>query len=350
MENLLQVWIYNSFDQGSEGGSEAGAMYLAASMLSHSCSPNAAWHMDEANSFILHARKPIREGEEVTIPYLSPADLCLPTGDRREILSTSKAFWCGCERCVAPRDSTRSFRCPRCAVGSALVAASESGREAVGAGGGGDAPDAERLVCSSCGALSDAEATALLAAEAALRPWAREQAAHEGATKGPDSRLPGSDTDAAEGALERLRSAEAAGLDDKHWIVDVARGAAATEQPAMACELLRQRISAQGHVGAHAATKRARLHHALGEALCVLGDTESLQEAVAAYNVAAESLALLFGDDHPEHREAATLRDLTAKKLAHKQRAETGRPLGSGSDPASHAGGKRAALARKRGR
>ncbi|CAJ1345478.1 unnamed protein product, partial [Effrenium voratum] len=63
LEELLQVWIYNSFDL-SEDGKEAGAIFLCAAMQSHSCAPNAAWHLDENNSFILHARSFIEEGQE----------------------------------------------------------------------------------------------------------------------------------------------------------------------------------------------------------------------------------------------------------------------------------------------
>ena len=114
LERLLQVWTHNSFDQGgTDDTAEAGALYFAAAMLSHSCSPNSAWHLDESNSYILHARCAIEEGEEVTIPYLSLADLCLPTPDRQELLSSSKGFLCRCERCVQPFDSTRSITVSR---------------------------------------------------------------------------------------------------------------------------------------------------------------------------------------------------------------------------------------------
>ncbi|CAK0870084.1 unnamed protein product, partial [Prorocentrum cordatum] len=110
LERLLQVWIHNSFDQGSaDDALEAGAMYLAASMMSHSCNANAAWHLDEADSFMLHARGWIEQGDEITIPYLGPFDLCLPTCDRRAILSATKGFLCRCERCAAPLDAARSF-------------------------------------------------------------------------------------------------------------------------------------------------------------------------------------------------------------------------------------------------
>ncbi|CAK0870085.1 unnamed protein product, partial [Prorocentrum cordatum] len=156
LERLLQVWIHNSFDQGSaDDALEAGAMYLAASMMSHSCNANAAWHLDEADSFMLHARGWIEQGDEITIPYLGPFDLCLPTCDRRAILSATKGFLCRCERCAAPLDAARSFTCPR--SGGAAYAST----------------DGASLVSEACGVLSEEEAAPLLGAEASLRPWAR---------------------------------------------------------------------------------------------------------------------------------------------------------------------------------
>ncbi|CAE8633868.1 unnamed protein product, partial [Polarella glacialis] len=176
VERLLQVWIYNSFDLGGEDGREAGVIFLSAAMMSHSCLPSAAWHLDDANSFILHARRRVEEGEEITIPYLGPADLCLPTADRREILSVTKGFRCTCDRCSAPRDSARAFRCPRCGGNEALALADPAPAEGVGSSSSSAAVARDGdLACSACGALSGAEAAPLLALEAKLRSWARSR-------------------------------------------------------------------------------------------------------------------------------------------------------------------------------
>jgi len=299
LERLLQVWIYNSFDQGAgDDALEAGVIYLAASMLSHSCAPNAAWHQDDANSFILQARGPIADGEEITIPYLGPTDLCLPTPDRRRILSATKAFVCGCDRCAAPLDAARAFRCPRCASGTALAASDERGAE----------QEPGRLECGTCGCLTKAEAEPLLTAEAALKAWARAL---------PEFHAEGEAEAEAEAsaasALERLRQAEAAGIGEAHWAVDAARRAAAAEEgPELACELLRRSVEVRKSVGVQAQAARLRL--ALASALCRCGGAEALREASQVYGEAADMLAILFGDDHPEHREAAALRDKAARR------------------------------------
>lgn len=302
LERLLQVWIYNSFDQGDKP-LEAGVVYLAASMLSHSCAPNAAWHQDGANSFILHARGHIREGEEITIPYLGPSELCLPSSDRRAILSTTKAFHCTCERCAAPLDPARAFTCPGCGGASALAATEPS------------AEGADALVCSACGRLSADEAAPLLATEAKLRSWAMLQSEPPGG--------PGAPTDVPfVNASKLLQAAETGGLAGTHWLLDVLRAAAAAEaEPKAASRLLRQRIEVCESLGPHTVTSCARLRLALGEALTTCGDAESLQEAIVAYDEAARTLELLFGDDHPEHREAALLRGAAARRLAREQAA-----------------------------
>lgn len=344
LERLLQSWIYNSFDQGTDGGPEAGVMYLCASMLSHSCSPNAAWHLDDANSYILHARVPIEEGEEITIPYLGPADLCLPTPDRRAILSATKDFCCGCERCVATLDSSRVFHCPRCSQATALAAA--------------DTAAAAILVCSACGELTEEEARPALVAEDFLHPWARSQPEFHADADALETATSSGSRDRP--ALELLREAEGAGLAGVHWIVDTACGASAVQNPSMACELLRQRIAGHESAGRHAVTKCARLYLALGEQLCAEGSAESLKEATAAYGKAEKALAILFGDDHPEAQEAAIAKRMVARKLASASSRRGGTESGGNRDGnqqdevpltvGGNQGGKRTAKARRSAR
>eukprot|EP00747_Dinoflagellata_sp_TGD_P111427 gnl/TRDRNA2_/TRDRNA2_171221_c2_seq1.p1 gnl/TRDRNA2_/TRDRNA2_171221_c2~~gnl/TRDRNA2_/TRDRNA2_171221_c2_seq1.p1 ORF type:complete len:162 (+),score=30.65 gnl/TRDRNA2_/TRDRNA2_171221_c2_seq1:67-552(+) len=133
--------------------------------------------------------------------------------------------------------------------------------------------------------------------------------------------------------LEQLQSVKDAGLADTHWIVDVLRAAVAVQTPALACEMLRARIAANGPSHAHAVTKCARLRLALGEALCAKGDSDSLREAVEVYADAAETLAQLFGDDHPEHHEAASLCRMTARKIASLELASVPQPGSSRTAP-----------------
>jgi hypothetical protein len=52
-------------------------------------------------------------GEVVSVSYLAPLDLCLPTADRCTLLETSKFFACRCVRC-AGADTCNVLPCPLC--------------------------------------------------------------------------------------------------------------------------------------------------------------------------------------------------------------------------------------------
>merc|ERR1712187_1054382 len=110
-------------------------------------------------------------------------------------------------------------------------------------------------------------------------------------------------------ASDVLQRAQASGLMDRHWIVDTARAAAAVENPNKAADLLRQSVEVHVKMGLPAMTSCTRLRMALAETLCKQGGKEALQEAASLYSQAAETLALLFGDDHREHQDAMALRD-----------------------------------------
>jgi len=333
LERLLQVFVYNSFDQSAgDDALEAGGLYLAASMLSHSCAPNAAWHLDEANSFHLHARARIREGEEITIPYLGVDDLCLPTPDRREILSATKDFVCSCERCETALDDTRIFRCPRC------------GHEAAGAVSAA-ADVAESIVCRACGSLAPEEVMGLFSVEARLRKWARSR---------PEFHQQGElqeDGDHVEtaSASEFLRCAEEGGLAGAHWALDAARAAVQAVDAGRACEILRLRAATYETVP-HALVKHARLSFALGRALgSKEAMPEELREAAEAYAKAADALLKLFGDEDPEHREAERRREATERQLVRIAKGTKNPCSGTGVDASAEGeGGRRAPAATRR--
>ncbi|CAK0849625.1 unnamed protein product [Prorocentrum cordatum] len=86
-------------------------------MCSHSCSPNShhIWHLaDGGGRLTLRSRCRIEAGEEVTISYLSTAELYLPVLERRRALLLAKKFQCACPRCADDLDDTRAFECHRC--------------------------------------------------------------------------------------------------------------------------------------------------------------------------------------------------------------------------------------------
>ncbi|KFG62545.1 putative histone lysine methyltransferase, SET [Toxoplasma gondii RUB] len=119
LELLLQIWIHNCFEQFEDP--VGYVIYFMPSFSSHSCLPNALWFTDEDHTFVLRSRADIAAGDEVTLTYLSEDDLMRPTLQRRKVLSETKDFICTCERCSAPVDFSRGFRCPACGIGSIYV-------------------------------------------------------------------------------------------------------------------------------------------------------------------------------------------------------------------------------------
>ncbi|KAI9136203.1 hypothetical protein BKA69DRAFT_1105683 [Paraphysoderma sedebokerense] len=70
-------------------------LYLGASMINHSCNPNAVALFNGAK---LHVKciRPIKTGEEITINYV---DTLQPTALRRQELKSNFFFSCSCELC-----------------------------------------------------------------------------------------------------------------------------------------------------------------------------------------------------------------------------------------------------------
>lgn len=118
-EQLLQVWIHNCFERSNDP--LGFGVYFLSSFMVHSCHPNAAWHYSETQDFVLKARRDIKRGEELSITYLSEDAALQPAFCRRHTLQTTKSFWCECERCSAPLDLSRGFRCPSCLQGTIYV-------------------------------------------------------------------------------------------------------------------------------------------------------------------------------------------------------------------------------------
>jgi hypothetical protein len=55
---------------GGGGGSVGVGVFVSASFLNHSCDPNCAWEIDGSGFLAVHARRPVRQGELLTISYI----------------------------------------------------------------------------------------------------------------------------------------------------------------------------------------------------------------------------------------------------------------------------------------
>jgi len=84
LERLLQAWVHNAFAVlGAAPTYESGhALFFLPSFISHSCLPNAIWYLTVDGSFVLVARRAVAAGDEVTLSYLSEAELLGPAPAR----------------------------------------------------------------------------------------------------------------------------------------------------------------------------------------------------------------------------------------------------------------------------
>lgn len=82
------------------------AIFLQTSRCNHSCGPNARWEWDPKRfSLVLTSIQPIKEGEEITIPYVAPE---MTSKERQGILSNFYGFKCSCSFCVLPSDNIQN--------------------------------------------------------------------------------------------------------------------------------------------------------------------------------------------------------------------------------------------------
>ncbi|KAL8275952.1 hypothetical protein Esti_000068 [Eimeria stiedai] len=125
LEIMIQVWLHNCFEHQRDP--EGYIIYFMPSFCSHSCIPNALWCTDDDSSFLFFPRATITAGDEVTLTYLPEEDMLASTSRRRTLLEGAKDFKCMCERCVAPVDFSRGFRCPRCRSGVIYAHADDTG-------------------------------------------------------------------------------------------------------------------------------------------------------------------------------------------------------------------------------
>lgn len=119
IRTLLAIVNANAFDLDDDKCGKIGLhLHPELSKANHSCSPNArflehdrgdpeAWdcfparHDQENKAFgILRALKDIKRGQEITISYLSAAEICLAYKQRREKLQAAWYFHCRCDKCV----------------------------------------------------------------------------------------------------------------------------------------------------------------------------------------------------------------------------------------------------------
>lgn len=79
--------------------SSVGGIYPTICLINHSCLPNSHNNWDyEAEHETIHAIRPIKAGEEITIPY----DHGGPSAERQTFLKDAFGFDCKCNTCTLP--------------------------------------------------------------------------------------------------------------------------------------------------------------------------------------------------------------------------------------------------------
>ncbi|KAG8167141.1 hypothetical protein KVR01_002830 [Diaporthe batatas] len=94
-------------------GSNEGGVYPTICLINHSCLPNSHnnWN-SQAEHETIHAIRPIRAGEEITIPY----DHGGPSAARQAFLKQAFGFDCQCAICTLPPDQLRESDTRRLAM------------------------------------------------------------------------------------------------------------------------------------------------------------------------------------------------------------------------------------------
>eukprot|EP00658_Telonema_sp_P-2_P081492 TRINITY_DN8366_c0_g1_i2.p1 TRINITY_DN8366_c0_g1~~TRINITY_DN8366_c0_g1_i2.p1 ORF type:complete len:277 (+),score=51.37 TRINITY_DN8366_c0_g1_i2:219-1049(+) len=79
------------------------ALEVKAAMLNHSCLPNCYIGQGQGGVLEVRTKKPVQDGEELTISYLdmTRADLCEDIKLRQENLMDTFRFTCSCELCTS---------------------------------------------------------------------------------------------------------------------------------------------------------------------------------------------------------------------------------------------------------
>ncbi|XP_014611358.1 PREDICTED: histone-lysine N-methyltransferase SMYD3 isoform X1 [Polistes canadensis] len=86
-------------------------IYLAPSVIDHSCKPNAV-AVFEGTTIIIRTLEdlPCLNWSQIKISYI---DILSSTKDRREELKNSYYFLCDCQRCIQPEPTARAAACPK---------------------------------------------------------------------------------------------------------------------------------------------------------------------------------------------------------------------------------------------
>lgn len=99
---LYDVFRYNGILLSNGSPTGAVAIFLATSMLNHSCTPNVRWQV-QGTILQLYACRDIAPGEELCVNYLGSRSHGMDVEGRQAKLRASWGFTCTCPACTTSR-------------------------------------------------------------------------------------------------------------------------------------------------------------------------------------------------------------------------------------------------------
>ncbi|KAE9978590.1 hypothetical protein EG328_001411 [Venturia inaequalis] len=99
--STIQIWNTNQFNIPHE--LNIGCLYAKASLMNHSCEPNADYTFTKEKHIVITTTRDIEEGEEVAISYVGPEVQTMPVEYRKTAILERSGFECQCDACVGGR-------------------------------------------------------------------------------------------------------------------------------------------------------------------------------------------------------------------------------------------------------
>lgn len=105
---VTDEWATECWSGGEREQLRAGAaLYCTASMVNHSCAPNAHVSFAQGGALVLRASRDLGPAREQLLIAYGPQQGQQPCTRRRKMLRASHGFQCACEACVSPDAARR---------------------------------------------------------------------------------------------------------------------------------------------------------------------------------------------------------------------------------------------------
>lgn len=125
IHRIADIWDTNAFEMKLTH-LPTQALFVAASLMTHSCKPNCEHNFSSNGVLVLRAVEDIPPNTILTLSY---SDKIWPTYIRRDHLKLTKKFICNCQRCLDPTECGTFIGHVRCESCGQLSVSVEYGEE-----------------------------------------------------------------------------------------------------------------------------------------------------------------------------------------------------------------------------